>query len=79
MHSYVLEKFLYVCPKVSCACRPNEWLCGRQGSIDLTDWMNDAEEGPKGPGTFSCQPANHSWDCQFSGKIMNDLLQKSPQ
>jgi ABC-type multidrug transport system fused ATPase/permease subunit len=40
--------------------------------------MKDPDEGPKGPGSFTCLPGNHSWDCQFSGKLDSFFNSKEP-
>ncbi|KAI0446504.1 hypothetical protein F4803DRAFT_17787 [Xylaria telfairii] len=41
----------YKCPKVKCNCIKDRFLCGLEGSIDLTDFLREAVEGPA---TFEC-------------------------
>ncbi|KAJ3413932.1 hypothetical protein HDV05_007300 [Chytridiales sp. JEL 0842] len=65
------------CDKMSCKCLPNRALCGEPGSIDLTDWMTDKEEGPTGPATYICEELpgdNGNHTCKFQEPHMNDLI-----
>ncbi|KAI1821118.1 hypothetical protein F4861DRAFT_533181 [Xylaria intraflava] len=41
----------YKCPDVKCSCISDRFLCGLEGSIDLTDFLKEAVEGPA---TFEC-------------------------
>ncbi|KAI1179051.1 hypothetical protein F4777DRAFT_535406 [Nemania sp. FL0916] len=41
----------YKCPDVKCGCIKDRFLCGLEGSIDLTDFLKEAVEGPA---TFEC-------------------------
>jgi ABC-type multidrug transport system ATPase subunit/ABC-type multidrug transport system permease subunit len=36
----------YECPEVKCSCIPDRMLCGQDGSIDLTDFLDQALTGP---------------------------------
>ncbi|KAJ3104864.1 hypothetical protein HK100_003992, partial [Physocladia obscura] len=68
------------CENLNCQCLPGRTLCGEPGSIDLTDWFIDPEEGPTGPATFTCDEdpvfgqlgGNHS--CQFQEPHMTTLI-----
>ncbi|KAI8848196.1 hypothetical protein BC829DRAFT_490218 [Chytridium lagenaria] len=67
----------YTCEHMDCRCLPKRTLCGEPGSIDLTDWMTDDEEGPTGPMTYTCvenpgDNGNHS--CKFEEPHMNSLI-----
>ncbi|KAI1165791.1 hypothetical protein F5B18DRAFT_148296 [Nemania serpens] len=42
----------YKCPDVQCGCIKDRFLCGLEGSIDLTDFLREAVEGPA---KFECQ------------------------
>ncbi|KAJ3212142.1 hypothetical protein HDU67_004012 [Dinochytrium kinnereticum] len=67
----------YSCDKMSCRCLPNRTLCGEAGSIDLSDWMTDDEEGPTGPMTYTCVEApndNSNHSCKFEEPHMNSLI-----
>ncbi|KAI0546473.1 hypothetical protein F4679DRAFT_410622 [Xylaria curta] len=41
----------YKCPDVKCDCIKDRFLCGLEGSIDLTDFLKESVEGPA---TFEC-------------------------
>ncbi|KAI0410028.1 hypothetical protein F4802DRAFT_11111 [Xylaria palmicola] len=41
----------YKCPNVECSCIKDRFLCGLEGSIDLTDFLKESVEGPA---TFEC-------------------------
>ncbi|CAG8514342.1 13989_t:CDS:10 [Ambispora leptoticha] len=41
----------YNCKNIKCKCREGEMLCGKDGSIDLSEWL---VEEIKGPGDFKC-------------------------
>ncbi|KAI0203445.1 hypothetical protein F4808DRAFT_449065 [Astrocystis sublimbata] len=41
----------YKCPDVKCSCITDRFLCGLEGSIDLTDFLKQSVEGPA---TFEC-------------------------
>ncbi|KAK9241302.1 hypothetical protein V1525DRAFT_392717 [Lipomyces kononenkoae] len=64
------NKTLYECKDIECACVPDRMLCGEAGSIDITDFLDEAI---KGPGSFSCDSARKS--CEFSEPAMDDLIQ----
>ncbi|ORY70277.1 uncharacterized protein BCR38DRAFT_471606 [Pseudomassariella vexata] len=54
----------YKCPDVECSCIPDRFLCGEDGSIDLTDFLKESVEGPA---EFSCLQKNGGVnDCKFS-------------
>ncbi|CAO3671301.1 unnamed protein product [Umbelopsis vinacea] len=57
----------YECKTIDCRCMPDEMLCGKDGSIDLTDLLKDEI---KGPATFKCS----NGDCAFSEPAMDDLI-----
>lgn len=59
----------YSCEEVKCKCVPGEMLCGKQGSIDISDFLT---ETIRGPGDFSCDLNNRK--CKFSEPSMNDLI-----
>ncbi|VEU21553.1 DEKNAAC102250 [Brettanomyces naardenensis] len=59
----------YKCEEVACECLPDKMLCGKSGSIDISDFLT---ETIKGPGDFSCDV--HSRACKFSEPSMNDLI-----
>lgn len=59
----------YRCEDMACKCLPDKMLCGKAGSIDISDFLTETIEGP---GDFSCDIAKK--DCRFSEPSMNDLI-----
>lgn len=57
----------YTCDKIDCRCIKDEMLCGKDGSIDLTEFLNDEIQGPA---SFNC----NGKECVFSEPAMNDLI-----
>jgi hypothetical protein len=57
----------YNCKDIDCRCIKDEFLCGKDGSIDLTDLLKDEI---KGPASFYCVGPN----CAFSEPAMDDLI-----
>ncbi|KAI9137916.1 hypothetical protein BKA69DRAFT_1127772 [Paraphysoderma sedebokerense] len=58
----------YQCQSVSCRCVPGELLCGKENSIDITEFL---EQEIRGPGTFNCK---YDSNCKFREPGMNDLI-----
>ncbi|KAK4051863.1 FAD-dependent urate hydroxylase [Microbotryomycetes sp. JL201] len=58
----------YNCEKVSCACIPGKMLCGEDGSVDITEFL---EEEVKGPGKFTQRSGE---DSRFEEPAMNSLI-----
>ncbi|CCH60931.1 hypothetical protein TBLA_0D04350 [Henningerozyma blattae CBS 6284] len=59
----------YNCENAKCKCVPGTMLCGKNGSIDISEFLT---ETIKGPGDFTCDLNTH--DCQFTEPSMNDLI-----
>ncbi|KAI7878202.1 hypothetical protein K492DRAFT_149793 [Lichtheimia hyalospora FSU 10163] len=57
----------YKCNNINCRCIKDEMLCGKDGSIDLTDLL---KEEIKGPASFKCTDR----ECAFSEPAMDDLI-----
>ncbi|KAI7848198.1 ABC-2 type transporter [Circinella umbellata] len=57
----------YRCNNIDCRCIKDEMLCGKDGSIDLTDLLKDEIQGPA---SFKCSGP----DCSFSEPAMDDLI-----
>jgi ABC-type multidrug transport system ATPase subunit len=57
----------YTCEHIDCRCIKDEMLCGKDGSIDLTDLLRDEI---KGPASFNCVGPH----CAFSEPAMDDLI-----
>lgn len=64
----------YKCENVRCKCIPDRMLCGENGSVDITDFL---DEEIKGPATFSCLQQNGgSNNCKFKEPAMDQLIQQ---
>ncbi|KAI1198197.1 hypothetical protein F5X97DRAFT_300192 [Nemania serpens] len=57
----------YKCPDVQCGCIKDRFLCGLEGSIDLTDFLKQAVEGPA------------TFECRQQGGGVNQCKFKEPQ
>ncbi|KAF3933477.1 hypothetical protein ABW19_dt0204080 [Dactylella cylindrospora] len=66
----------YSCETVKCKCIPGRMMCGKEGSLDISEFLT---EEIKGPAEFSCtasyDPADAKKDgCYFSEPAMNQLI-----
>ncbi|KAI9270313.1 hypothetical protein EDC94DRAFT_512884 [Helicostylum pulchrum] len=57
----------YNCENIDCRCIKDQFLCGKNGSIDLTDLLKDEI---KGPASFKCVGPH----CVFSEPAMDGLI-----
>ncbi len=63
----------YKCDKIECSCIPDRMMCGKDGSMDLTDFLDQAI---KGPASFDCKQENNTLhDCAFKEPEMDNLIQ----
>ncbi|KAI0160619.1 hypothetical protein GGR57DRAFT_388693 [Xylariaceae sp. FL1272] len=63
----------YKCPNVKCDCITDRFLCGADGSIDLTDFLDESVEGPA---TFSCLQKNGGINsCKFKEPALDWMVQ----
>ncbi|KAI0671808.1 hypothetical protein C8Q78DRAFT_972196 [Trametes maxima] len=67
-HGYDKNSTFYECEKLECKCVPGRFICGEDGSLDITDFL---KEDIKGPATFSCTTGQ---GCKFEEPGMNDLI-----
>ncbi|KAF9021922.1 hypothetical protein BDZ89DRAFT_1071060 [Hymenopellis radicata] len=58
----------YACEHIKCSCVPGRFICGEDGSVDITDFLT---EEIRGPATFSCKSGA---GCKFEEPAMNDLI-----
>lgn len=66
------NKTSYTCKNVECSCIPDRMLCGKDGSVDISDFLT---EEIKGPGSFKCtQSKGRVNKCAFEEPAMNDLI-----
>ncbi|KAJ3983171.1 hypothetical protein F5890DRAFT_1524940 [Lentinula detonsa] len=72
----------YKCEKLQCKCVPGRFICGQDGSVDISDFLT---EEIKGPASFSCTSGNPNTgssfaedsstnNCKFSEAAMNQLI-----
>ncbi|RVD88362.1 uncharacterized protein DFL_002549 [Arthrobotrys flagrans] len=66
----------YNCETVKCKCITGRMMCGKDGSLDISDFLT---EEIKGPAEFSCtasyDPSDAKKDgCSFSEPAMNQLI-----
>ncbi len=63
----------YNCEHIKCSCIPGRMMCGENGSLDLTDFL---DQEINGPASFDClQKEGGINDCAFDEPNMNDLIQ----
>ncbi|PHH59424.1 hypothetical protein CDD81_3210 [Ophiocordyceps australis] len=66
------NKTSYKCDRIQCSCIPGRMLCGKPGSVDLTDFLDQAI---RGPGGFDCtQRMQGTHDCAFTEPEMDKLI-----
>lgn len=58
----------YHCDNIQCECQPGELLCGKEGSLDLSEWL---VKSVKGPGDLNC---NAGGECSFQEPEMDKLI-----
>ena len=65
IESNVLKTF-YECKNINCECFKNAFLCGAEGSLDISEMLTQM----KGPASIECvyPPNNTSKSCIIAGK-----------
>ncbi|KAF9196484.1 hypothetical protein BGZ50_000104 [Haplosporangium sp. Z 11] len=58
----------YKCKNIKCSCIPDRMLCGRDGSVNIDDFL---EEEIHGPADFVCTDDKK---CKFEEPAMNELI-----
>ncbi|RKF55960.1 ABC transporter G family member [Erysiphe neolycopersici] len=72
-NNYQQNSTSYNCEKVKCSCIPGRMLCGENGSVDITDFLDQLIRGPS---TFSCVQENgQTNNCRFKEPEMDKLIQ----
>lgn len=64
----------YHCKEISCSCVPDRFLCGQDGSIDLTDFLLEDIKGPASFSTTNTDGGSKKDGSYFSEPAMNDLI-----
>ncbi|KZT01551.1 uncharacterized protein LAESUDRAFT_752603 [Laetiporus sulphureus 93-53] len=59
----------YECENIQCKCVPGRFICGENGSVDITDFL---KEDITGPASFSCKSSS---GCKFEEPGMNMLIE----
>ncbi|KAF9260110.1 hypothetical protein L218DRAFT_1079508 [Marasmius fiardii PR-910] len=67
-HGYDTNTTMYECDKLKCSCVPGRFICGEDGSVDISDFLT---EEIKGPAKFSCKTGD---GCRFEEDAMNSLI-----
>ncbi|EKD12648.1 uncharacterized protein L3040_005232 [Drepanopeziza brunnea f. sp. 'multigermtubi'] len=63
----------YKCDHIDCKCIPGRMLCGENGSVDITEFLDESIEGPA---SFSCkQEHGGTNNCRFKEPAMDELIQ----
>ncbi|KAG9314939.1 hypothetical protein JVU11DRAFT_4047 [Chiua virens] len=65
---YDTNSTVYACDKIQCKCIPDRFLCGEDGSVDISDFL---VEEIRGPATFGCRTGQ---GCRFEEPAMNSLI-----
>ncbi|KAI5988629.1 hypothetical protein EDD15DRAFT_2288934 [Pisolithus albus] len=65
---YDADTITYACGHIKCKCIPGRFLCGEDGSVDISDFL---VEEIRGPGKFSCKTGG---GCRFEEPAMNQLI-----
>ncbi|KIJ67151.1 hypothetical protein HYDPIDRAFT_109174 [Hydnomerulius pinastri MD-312] len=65
---YDTNSTVYACEGIKCKCIPGKFLCGEDGSVDISDFL---VEEIRGPATFSCKTGQ---GCRFEEPAMNQLI-----
>ncbi|KAI1000184.1 ABC transporter G family member [Podosphaera aphanis] len=72
-NNYYQNGTSYTCDNVKCSCIPDRMLCGENGSVDITEFLDQLI---RGPATFSCvKEGDHDNHCKFREPEMNKLIQ----
>ncbi|KAG9237451.1 putative ATP-dependent permease [Amylocarpus encephaloides] len=62
----------YECKNIACKCIPDRMLCGENGSVDITDFL---DESIRGPASYNCiEKDNGINECRFEEPAMNELI-----
>ncbi|KAK3330063.1 hypothetical protein B0H66DRAFT_508897 [Apodospora peruviana] len=62
----------YECKKIACECIPERMLCGKDGYVDISEFLT---EEIRGPASFDCtQLPGQAKNCAFKEPKMNDLI-----
>ncbi|KYK56055.1 ABC transporter [Drechmeria coniospora] len=71
-NSGVTNTTSYKCDHITCSCISQRMLCGKDGSIDLSEFLDQAIKGPAG---FECTQKNGgAHDCAFTEPEMDKLI-----
>lgn len=61
----------YTCKNIRCSCIPNRMLCGQDGAVDLTEFL---DEEIRGPASFTATEVKGKSSSKFEEPAMNDMI-----
>lgn len=64
----------YRCKNIECACIPDRFLCGQDGSVDIGDFLDQEIKGPASFSSVSTEGGSNDGS-KFSEPAMNGLIQ----
>ncbi|PBP22172.1 ABC-2 type transporter [Diplocarpon rosae] len=73
-NTYDQNSTSYKCENIDCKCIPDRMLCGENGSVDITEFL---DESISGPASFSCKQEHGGINnCKFKEPAMDELIQQ---
>ncbi|OWP02789.1 hypothetical protein B2J93_9063 [Marssonina coronariae] len=73
-NTYDQNSTSYKCENIDCKCIPDRMLCGENGSVDITEFL---DESISGPASFSCKQEHGGVNnCKFKEPAMDELIQQ---
>lgn len=73
MHQCKTKSNGFKCKSLECLCIKNAFLCGQDGSIDLSELLEEV----KGPATFKCLKNGYDggrYNCEFDEPVFRENL-----
>ncbi|KAJ7810572.1 hypothetical protein B0H13DRAFT_2384532 [Mycena leptocephala] len=66
--SYEANSTTYACEQMKCSCVPGRFICGENGSVDITAFLR---EEVRGPASLTCGTGS---GCKFEEPMINELI-----
>ena len=64
----------YVCENIKCKCVPDTFLCGKAGSVDISDFLIEEIKGPATLINTNTEGGSYNDGGRFEEPAMNDLI-----
>ena len=64
----------YKCDTIKCACVPGAMLCGEEGSIDITEFLEEEIKGPASFSSVKTEGGSSKDGSKFEEPAMNNLI-----